>query len=63
VLDFLRAGRYPDDPRELLAQIVTRYPDREKALRIFTASVVDHWPYLRAVVACAFETWTARPPQ
>jgi len=30
MLDFLKAGRYPDDPRDLLAQITARYPDRAK---------------------------------
>jgi hypothetical protein len=63
MLDFLRAGRYPDDPRELLAQISARYPNREKALRIFTAAVYDDQRYIRACIEHAFETWRSRAPQ
>jgi hypothetical protein len=63
VPDFLRTGQYPDDPREMLAQISARYPDREKCLRIFVATVLEDQRYLRAAIECAFETWTSRAPQ
>lgn len=41
MLDFLRTGRRPNDPRELLAQISALYPDREKALRVFVVAVYE----------------------
>jgi hypothetical protein len=63
MLDFLRAGRYPDDPRELLTQITARYPDREKALRVFVAAVHDDPRYVRACIEHAFETWRSQPSQ
>jgi hypothetical protein len=63
MLDFLRTGRRPDDPRELLALISARYPDREKALRIFGAAVHDDPRYMRACIEHAFETWTSRTSQ
>jgi len=63
MLDFLRTGRRPNDPRELLAQISARYPDREKALRIFIAAVYDDRRYVRACIEHAFETWRSRAPQ
>ena len=63
MLDFLRTGRRPNDPRELLAQISARYPDREKALRVFVAAVYDDPRYVRACIEHAFETWRSRAPQ
>jgi hypothetical protein len=63
MLEFLRNGRYPEDPRELLEQIAAKYPDREKCRRIFVAAVLDDQRYLRAAIECAFETWTSRAPQ
>ena len=63
MLDFLRTGRLPDDPRDLLAQISARYPDRKKCLRIFIAAVLDDQRYVRACIEHAFETWTSRAPQ
>ena len=63
MLDFLRTGQRPTDPRELLAEISARYPDREKCRRIFVAAVLDDQRYLRAAIECAFETWTSRAPQ
>jgi hypothetical protein len=63
MLDFLKAGRYPDDPRDLLAQLSARYPDREKCLRIFVAAVLDDPRYMRGVIEYAFETWTSRTSQ
>jgi hypothetical protein len=63
VLNFLKTGRYPEDPRELLAQISARYPDREKALRIFVAAVYDDRRFVRACIEHAFETWTSRTNQ
>jgi hypothetical protein len=63
MLEYLKTGRYPDDPRELLAQISARYPDREKALRIFVAAVLDDRRYVRACIEHAFETWRSRAPQ
>jgi hypothetical protein len=63
MLDFLRTGRRPNDPRELLAQISARYPDREKALRVFVAAVYDDQRYIRACIEHAFETWRSRAPQ
>jgi hypothetical protein len=41
MLDYLRTGRRPDDPRDLLAEVSARYPDRETCLRIFVAAVLD----------------------
>jgi hypothetical protein len=61
--DFLLARRRPDNPRELLAQISARYPDREKALRIFVAAVLDDRRYVRVCIEHAFETWRSRAPQ
>jgi hypothetical protein len=61
--DFLLSGRRPADPRELLAQISARYPDREKALRIFVAAVYDDQRFVRACIEHAFETWTSRTSQ
>jgi hypothetical protein len=63
MLEFLRNGKYPTDPRELLAQISARYPDREKCLRIFVAAVLDDQRYVRACIEHAFETWRSRAPQ
>jgi hypothetical protein len=63
MLNFLKTGRYPSDPRDLLAQISAQYPDREKCLRIFVAAVLDDPRYIRAAIECAFDTWTSRPPQ
>ncbi len=58
--DFLLPGRYPDNPRELLAKISARYPDREKCLRVFVAAVLDDRRYVRACIEHAFETWRYR---
>jgi hypothetical protein len=63
MLDFLRTGRYPEDPREMLAQISAQYPDREKALRVFVAAVYDDQHHVRACIEHAFETWTSRTNQ
>jgi hypothetical protein len=63
MLEFLRNGRYPDDPRMLLEQIAKQYPDREKCRRIFVAAVLDDQRYMQAAIECAFETWTSRAPQ
>jgi hypothetical protein len=63
MLDYLRTGRRPDNPQDLLTQILTRYPDREKALRIFVAAVLDDRRYVRACIEHAFETWRSRAPQ
>jgi hypothetical protein len=63
VLNFLRTGRLPDDPRDLLAQIAAQYPDRERCLRIFVAAVLDNQHYVRACIEHAFETWTSRTNQ
>ena len=62
MLDFLRTGRYPEDPRDLLAQISARYPDRESR-RIFVAAILDDPRYIRACIEHAFETWTSRTNQ
>jgi hypothetical protein len=63
MLEFLRNGKYPADPRILLEQIAAKYPDREKAFRIFVAAVYDDKRYVRACIEHAFETWSPRPPQ
>jgi hypothetical protein len=64
MLNFLRTGRYPDDPRELLTQISAQFPnDREKCLRVFVAAVLDDRRYVRACIEHAFETWRSRAPQ
>jgi hypothetical protein len=63
MLDYLRTGRSPDNPRELLAQISAQYPDREKCLRIFIAAVLDDPRYVRGVIEYAFHEWTSRAPQ
>jgi hypothetical protein len=63
MLDYLRTGRRPDNPQDLLTQILTRYQDREKALRIFVAAVLDDRRYVRACIEHAFETWRSRAPQ
>jgi hypothetical protein len=62
MLEFLRTGRYPEDPRELLAQIAARYPDREKCLRIFVAAVHDDPRYMRGVIEYAFHEWSRAGP-
>ncbi len=61
--DFLLPGRRPNDPRELLVEISKRYPDREKALRIFVAAIHDDPRFVRACIEHAFETWGSRAPQ
>jgi hypothetical protein len=58
MLDYLRTGRRPDTPRDLLTQISAQYPDREKCLRIFVAAVHDDPRYMRAVIEYAFHEWT-----
>jgi hypothetical protein len=63
MLNFLKTGRYPEDPRDLLAQISAQYPDREKALRIFIAAIHDEPRYVRACIEHAFETWRSRASQ
>jgi hypothetical protein len=63
MLDFLRTGRRPDNPQDLLTQILTQYPDREKCLRVFVAAVLDDQRYVRACIEHAFETWRSRAPQ
>jgi hypothetical protein len=63
MLDFLRTGRRPSDPRDLLAQISAQYPDREKCLRIFAAAVLDDPRYVRGVIDYAFHQWTSHAPQ
>jgi hypothetical protein len=55
--DFLLSRRRPDNPRDLLAQISARYPDREKALRVFVAAVHDDGRYVRACIEYAFHEW------
>jgi hypothetical protein len=61
--DFLLARRRPDNPRDLLAQISAHYPDREKALRVFVAAVLDDRRYVRACIEHAFETWRSQTSQ
>jgi hypothetical protein len=63
MLDYLRTGGRPDDPRKLLAQISAQYPDREKALRIFVAAVYDDQRYVRACIEHAFEAWRSQTSQ
>jgi hypothetical protein len=58
MLDYLRTGRRPDDPRKLLAQISAQYPDREKCLRIFVAAVLDDPRHMRGVIEYVFHEWT-----
>jgi hypothetical protein len=58
MLNFLRTGQRPNDPRKLLAEISAQYPDREKALRIFVAAVLDDPRYMRGVIEYAFHEWT-----
>ena len=60
MLNFLRTGRYPKDPRELLAQLSAQYPDREKCLQVFIAAVYDEPRYVRACIEHAFETWRSQ---
>jgi hypothetical protein len=62
MLNYLKAGRYPSDPRDLLAQILAQYPDREKALRIFVAAVHDGPRYMRSVIEYAFHEWSRTGP-
>jgi hypothetical protein len=57
MLDFLRTGRYPDDPRDLLAKISAQYPDRERCLRIFVAAVLGNRHYMRSIIEYAFHEW------
>jgi hypothetical protein len=63
MLDFLRTGRRPDNPRDLLAQILAQYPDREKCLRVFVAAVLDDPRNIRACIEHAFETWRSPTSQ
>jgi hypothetical protein len=62
MLNYLRTGRYPDNPRDLLAQISAQYSDREKCLRIFVAAVHDDPRYLRNVIEYAFHEWSRTGP-
>jgi hypothetical protein len=48
-----------DDPREVLRDIIARYPkaDRDKVLRIFTATVIESRSLERAVIAEMAASW------
>jgi hypothetical protein len=61
MLDFLRTGRYPDDPRILLEEINCDVSGPREV--VFIAAVHDNRRYVRACIECAFETWTSRAPQ
>jgi hypothetical protein len=63
MLNYLKTGRHPDNPRDLLTQISAQYPDREKCLRIFVAAVLDDPRHMRGVIEYAFETWRSRTSQ
>jgi len=51
--------RPPSDPREVLRTIIATYPkaDRDKVLRIFTATVIDSRELERAVIAEMAASW------
>jgi hypothetical protein len=51
--------RLPSDPREALRNIIAAYPkaDRDKVLRIFTATVIENRGLERAVIAEMATSW------
>jgi hypothetical protein len=64
MLDYLRNGKTPSDPRDLLEQITKQFPtDREKCRRVFIAAVLDRPGLVQATIEHAFDTWSPRPPQ
>jgi hypothetical protein len=64
MLDYLRTGKTPTNPRDLLEQITKQFPaDPEKCRRIFVAAVLDHPGFVQAAIEAAFDTWSPRPPQ
>ena len=57
-------SRRPKDPREMVQQIMARFPtDHEKALRVFTAVAYEEPRYVRACIEHAFETWSTQTPR
>jgi hypothetical protein len=63
MLDIWRTGRRPDNPRDLLAQILAQYPDRQKCFQLFVAMVLDDPRLMRGVIEYAFHEWTSRTPR